>query len=68
MLGVKCRIGTEREFGRNRFLEFDQQLLVFLPEAFEHGRVDDDAELEVRFVALPRLRISPSLRWISRSW
>ena len=51
LLGVERWFGAEREFAEIALLHFDDELFVFGAEAFQHGRMDDDAQLEVRFVA-----------------
>src|ERR1043165_1101395 len=51
MFGVQSGVGAEGEFTEIAFLHFGDQLFVFGAKALEDTGMNDDAELEVRFVA-----------------
>ena len=51
LFGVHAGIGAEGQFAEVTFLHLDEMFLVLGAQAFEHGGMDDDAELEIRFVA-----------------
>ena len=49
--GMKCGIGPELQFAEITFLHLDEMFFVFSAQALENRRVNDDAKLEVGFVA-----------------
>src|SRR5688500_15876464 len=44
-------IGAERELAEIAFLECDEQFFVFGAKPFEHGWINDDAQLKIGIIA-----------------